>query len=342
MEKEELFRYMETPGELGELSLKELQLLEKEYPYFQTVRLLVLRNTYLLDRDNWQKKIEESGPFINNSRLLYELSFPLEVPQAHEGSRLTPGEDAALTQWPEEVAVDRAEHELHVADVESPEVDSGRGESADRHLKTSENGKADIPVPVGYEARPEVDAPDTDGLTVGHENLAAVPPVKRSLQENIAGMLDRQLESTDLLDLEEADFFPEVGLDIEKVYGTEDQNRSIEAQDVIFELEEGTSGNEPFPSEKPGSANDSLIEKFIAENPSIGPLSADFPHVDISEESVREHEGLFTETLARIYIKQGYYSKAIFAYEKLILKYPEKRLYFAAQINEIKKLSTNL
>ena len=43
-----------------------------------------------------------------------------------------------------------------------------------------------------------------------------------------------------------------------------------------------------------------------------------------------------TETLAAIYADQGYYDKAIDAYAKLILLYPEKSTYFAALVNEIK------
>lgn len=45
-----------------------------------------------------------------------------------------------------------------------------------------------------------------------------------------------------------------------------------------------------------------------------------------------------TETLAKIYVRQGMYKQAISAYQKLSLKYPEKNIYFAGQIEEVKKL----
>ena len=81
-----------------------------------------------------------------------------------------------------------------------------------------------------------------------------------------------------------------------------------------------------------------LIEKFIIANPRIEPAreKSDKPVEDISRPFVEEGVSFVTETLARIYIKQGYFSKAIDIYEKLSLKFPEKSSYFATQIEKVR------
>ena len=48
-------------------------------------------------------------------------------------------------------------------------------------------------------------------------------------------------------------------------------------------------------------------------------------------------EGFCTETLAGIYLEQGYPQEAIDIYSRLSLRYPEKSVYFAALIDEINK-----
>ena len=82
-----------------------------------------------------------------------------------------------------------------------------------------------------------------------------------------------------------------------------------------------------------------LIDKFIIANPRIEPAKdkSFYPVTDFSAPHLEESGGLVTETLARIYVNQEYYSKAISIYEKLSLKYPEKNSYFAAQIEKIKE-----
>jgi hypothetical protein len=86
-----------------------------------------------------------------------------------------------------------------------------------------------------------------------------------------------------------------------------------------------------------------LIDKFIIANPRIEPAKDKnpYPVADLSASYLEENGGLVTETLARIYINQEYYSKAIAIYEKLCLKYPEKSSYFAAQIEKVKDYIKN-
>ena len=62
------------------------------------------------------------------------------------------------------------------------------------------------------------------------------------------------------------------------------------------------------------------------------------PVRDLSETSAEEKGSFITETLAKIYINQGYYSRAINIYEKLSLQYPEKSAYFAGRIEKINDL----
>jgi tetratricopeptide (TPR) repeat protein len=80
-----------------------------------------------------------------------------------------------------------------------------------------------------------------------------------------------------------------------------------------------------------------LIEKFIITNPRIEPNKdkSHFSTEDLSKSAIEVAGGFVTETLAKIYINQGYYSKAIDIYEKLCLKFPEKSSYFASQIEKV-------
>lgn len=83
---------------------------------------------------------------------------------------------------------------------------------------------------------------------------------------------------------------------------------------------------------------DSLIEKFIKESPSISRPKQEFfsPEKAMKKSEVLDF-AIATETLAKIYLKQGYPEKAIKVYEQLELKIPEKLSYFATLINKIKE-----
>jgi len=74
-----------------------------------------------------------------------------------------------------------------------------------------------------------------------------------------------------------------------------------------------------------------LIDRFISEDRRINPVKkAFFSPSQMGKMSLMEDDSFVTETLAKIYERQGDYKKAARAYKNLSLKYPEKRVYFAA------------
>lgn len=84
-----------------------------------------------------------------------------------------------------------------------------------------------------------------------------------------------------------------------------------------------------------------IINKFIKEGGIKKPNRSESDsreEKDLSSESVEFHENLVSENLAKIFTSQKQYDKAIDIYKKLIWKFPQKKSYFAAQIEELKKI----
>lgn len=83
-----------------------------------------------------------------------------------------------------------------------------------------------------------------------------------------------------------------------------------------------------------------IIDRFIESNPKIIPSKT----ISVAPATLNEtadNSSLMTETLAKVYLEQKKYAKAIQAYEILILKYPEKSVFFADRITEIRSLQQN-
>jgi tetratricopeptide (TPR) repeat protein len=83
-----------------------------------------------------------------------------------------------------------------------------------------------------------------------------------------------------------------------------------------------------------------IIDKFIEANPKIPPVNKEDP-LPVMSTKTEDTSYLMTETLAKVYLEQKKYQKAIQAYEILILKYPEKSSFFANRILDIKRIQQN-
>ena len=105
----------------------------------------------------------------------------------------------------------------------------------------------------------------------------------------------------------------------------------------IEEETNNTSQSEPE-QESDRDKKFELIDKFIASNPKLEPAKTSDKKQNLAKDRMIQPEALMTETLARIYVEQKNYKKAIQSYKILSLKYPEKSGFFADQIKAIEQL----
>ncbi len=197
---------------------------------------------------------------------------------------------------------------------------------------------------------------------------------KGYFEEKEAQILDITVVDSTIIEIIETEIKPEIN-NLEKsiISSIKEANQDIE-EEIIFEKVEVLAIEEKLEIGKPLTFNNSethsfqewlqlskikpiireenpilennlsskldIIDKFIEANPKISPVKKDAstPVIAVKTE---DNSYLMTETLAKVNLEQKKYSKAIQAYEILILKYPEKITFFADRISDIKTLQQN-
>ena len=104
---------------------------------------------------------------------------------------------------------------------------------------------------------------------------------------------------------------------------------------------ENTISRKTLPIDDTKKKNAQLIDKFIETSPKIPPVKHGVTSTLTFDLNKDDNSYLMTETLARVYLEQKKYLKAIQAYQILILKYPEKSSFFVDRISDIKILQQN-
>ena len=170
-----------------------------------------------------------------------------------------------------------------------------------------------------------VDLPDE----LGNDSQHSTVNTQQSLEDIVIPEID--------LNKSQEELSREMFLLEEKRKSLDELKLLIEQRIAELEREKEESINEDKTMSK-----SEIIDKFIAENPQISrPKQEFYDPMVVAQTSVVDKENIISETLATIYLNQGYIEKAISMYEKLSLKNPEKSVYFAELINKAKNKFNN-
>lgn len=154
---------------------------------------------------------------------------------------------------------------------------------------------------------------------------------------------------------EKLDGTPEIDADINDVF-SEDLASQFKDVDPVspenseaeskISIEEPPIVTKPFDRKNYRQKQKAIIEKFMTETNvskkilknSTDESKANDPLTDLAASSTTLPSDIYTETLAQLNMKQGNREVALEIYEKLILKNPDKKAYFASKIQELKNL----
>lgn len=253
----DLVRLIEHPELMNKETLYELRNLVALYPYYQTARLLLLQNMYLLHETSFDDELRRAAIYITDRKTLFNLV-----------------------------------------------------EASHYHIKTAAEKMEE-------EAR----------------------EVQRSEQSNnrTLSIINEYLEST-----------PKDSQNEDDDTGRKPTPADAAVDYVAYLLKTESQEDKEAEADRPQMKGQDLIDSFINDNggkiqlqdkPTYKPETED--EEDKQNEQNDYDEGYFTETLAKIYIKQGRYSKALEIIQRLNLNYPKKNAYFADQIRFLRKLILN-
>ncbi|MAB47335.1 MAG: hypothetical protein CMC05_01775 [Flavobacteriaceae bacterium] len=277
-----------------------------EYPYFQPLRALYLKGL----------KKKES----------YKYNNALKVTAAHTADRSVLFDYITSEVFNQnEISNQIKQNSEHIKSLEVNEADDisiNKSVTIDDALKEHIKATEGVLDPNLFEAKPQQqqtikeEAPKIEDSIISVDVKNITPEEKLNIGKPLEFDKNENHSFTEWL----------------KITSFKPINRETEAKSEEIQ-EEDTS--------QPLADKLDIIDKFISENPKIKPVASHTPKPKLVNNDDDVSDSLMTETLARIYLEQKNYDKAIQSYKILSLKYPEKSSFFADQIKLVEELKDN-
>ena len=306
MNRSDFLQIIKDPSPLNRQMIGEIGELIELFPYFQSAHMLLLKGLNDTADVKFENQLRRSAIHIADREVLYYFL--------------------------------KAKPELNIeSGTENPDTLMVESSGTDNQQTVIESGKSSDDLINELEKSSLVARQEAEAGPLQHDSGHSIflsAELEDDDSENIMFITDEETEPAEenVIYMDPGFSVPErsdlLELETEEINVQKSDPDPVIPEDIIVE----EKNNKKLQAD--------LIDVFISSNPRIEPHreKSNLPVEDISKPFVEEQGGFVTETLAKIYISQGYYSKAIDIYEKLSLKFPEKSSYFAAQIEKVLEL----
>ncbi len=312
MRKEELHHLIKNPSQLNEMHLTQINAMIELFPYCSTFHLLRAKALKNIDSYQYDKALKWAAIYTPDRKALYKL-----INQT--------GNDYVKPEEKSETLIEVVVEE----NIPEPLIEINNITS---DVSVEEDVVEELINEEVIEASNIIEEPTSEEKPLSFTEWLKSRNVNFNNAESFGG--------TSILGEISNSKKPIIRLD------TSEEIKPL-IQDELGELIVSNVFNEGYlikADEKIKSENilgNSLVEQFIkSDHPVVIKVNKDEIPVNTENKAKKSADDAgvpVSETLAQIFVKQKLYSKAIAAYEKLSLKYPEKKIYFASLIEEIKK-----
>ena len=267
-------------------TLYDLRALLALYPYYQTARLLMLQNLYLLHDPSFNEELRRAAIYISDRKVIFQM---VEAAHYQLKSQNSNRHEAVEGKPKSDRTSSLIDHFLHSIPTEAEE----------REKEPEEKRK---PTPAD----------------------AAVDYVAYLMETETETEHEQPSRTIALID----DFIEEGGFKLHK--DKEEEKQESEEKEEEKQESEETDASEDTSTVEDGDAasKDKASDKAEASAKPADAADAD-------------SGGIFTETLARIYIKQGKYERAYQIIDRLYKQHPQKSAFYIDQLRFLEKLMLN-
>ena len=325
MNLDQITAYIEDPSLLDATTLPVLKELADKHPFSSIYSLLYLNAVARFNSISLDAALNDHAYQLNDRKKLYQFirtdfEAIADIISTDKTDKVTEHVSASTTIDITDQSIELIP-ELTATSVEIESIDEPVAESVP---EISENN-SEVTIITSDESEIIEEQIPTEESTFERETSAHSLEQAYVLSDNEFEEITKVEEKSDV---------------VEKINISE--KRSFTAW-LTFQKSENTTPEiaQELVEEKQKPAKKDIIDRFIAQQPSISRTKQEFFSPSRkAKESLSEDALPVSETLAKIYAAQGNFPKAIHVYHQLSLNFPEKKSLFAVQIEELKKKIT--